>query len=624
MIAHDWKGYSLSIYHFNIQYVAGSEKAYHTLVTKSFRPFLDFYMHYPQFKASCEIQGHFIAFMGRYYPDDLAKLVELVMHRQQIELVSVHYSDQIYLAYPRRDLEESMSINDETLARYGLKRGGTFFAQENFFGPGVIPIMKEFGYKVALLNSHYIRHYQGEISRVPFFERDGIYFLAGGGFTAADRQALGPGYETVPELAFDYWGDGELAFTKGSNYLPGHGPSETKRLKRLALYINRQKNGYKTDFCTTYIDDLLDIGVKPEPLPLFLDGSWNFPSYGGCYLWMGRYRVPWERDGHVRSDTFVTRTYILAAEALLSNLKSITPEIKKQIKMAWKHLLLAEVSDSTGQTPIPTEVQYSFMESGKGRDAALGIIGWAKKELSIDANAKVLVDCKNKTYHVLGQDDLVTFIKDESGNVVGLDAMEQDIGNLNISAWNLRKARLTIAKPVLGTLSSPSRNDITEYYCYLDYKGRPTRLLRNLIGIFRSNKNFKFHVNYDRHFSNYVGFTVPLHEDRIIASLALAEDQVADHSFDEFKINETIGKTFLPLPNGLVGIGEDVYLIKHNMHGNTHIAVTIDLMNKTIGFLQDGPPTRMRSSWKFSIVKGPRDKVLERANEINVYPKIVV
>nr|MDO8114838.1 hypothetical protein [Candidatus Sigynarchaeota archaeon] len=618
------KGMSLSIYHFNLQYVAGSEKSYHVLITKSFRPFLDFYMAYPQFKASCELQGHMVAFMARYYPDDLAKLVELVMRRKQIELVSVHYSDQIYLAYPRRDLEESMRINDETLNRYSLKRGGTFFAQENFFGPGVIDVMKEHGYKVALLNRHYLRHYQGELQPVPYYERNGVYFLPGGGFSAKSKQQADQSFDNVPDLVFDYWGDGELAFTKGTNYLPGHGPSDAKRLQRLALYIRRHKAGIKTAHCTTYVECLQELGIKPEPLPVVLDGSWNYPSYGGVYLWMGRYRLPWERDGHIRSDTFVTRAYNLAAEALLSSVDRVAPDIAVKLKMAWKHLMLAEVSDSTGQTPNRTEVKYSFMESELGRAAAVVIIAWAKSKLGIDAGAKVFIDTKSKKYQVLSHDDFISYIKDESGDVTSMNAMYREIGDLHVSTWNIKNSRLTIAKPAGWTKGSTFRNEISEYYMYMSYKGRPTCLLSNLLGIARSNGKFQYHEFYDRHFSNFVGFTVPLHQERIIASLALAEDQVADYSFEEFKIGETIGKTFLPLPNGLIGIGDDVYVIKHNLYGNTHIATTINLKEKTIGFLQDGPPSGMQSDWKFSIVKGPRNAVLQRANEINVWPRIIV
>ncbi len=615
------KGTSLSIYHFNLQYNAGNLKSYHVLITKSFVPFLDFYLKYPVFKASCEIQGHAIAFMARFYPDELEKLRKLVMDRKNIDLVSVHYSDQVYLAYPRRDLEQSMRVNDEVLEKYGLRRGGTFFAQENFFGPGAIPVMKQNGYSVALLNRHYLRHYQGELPSVPYYERDGVFFLVGGGFTARDKERArasgGQAYDDVPELVFDYWGDGELAFTQGNNYFPFHGPSEKKRLKRLALYIDRHKNGYITDSCTSHVERLQEMGVKPEPLPLLLDGSWNYPTYGGVYLWMGRYRLPWERDGYVRSHTFRTRAKILATEALLSHVKGVPRHVSKKLGIAWKHLLLAEVSDSTGQTPVITEVRYSFNESNLAREYAREVVEFTKSNLGLGAKTRVLVDCSAKTYETLDQAALVHHLKGLDGESSSLDSLRDDIPAFNPTTWNMKRACFSIRKAV-GTRAP------TEYYLDIEFKGRPTRLLSRVLGIARTNNNFTYHEKFDAHFSNYVGFTVPLAGRAITFCPALMEDAPVEVRLDDLKTDETIGKTFLPLPNGLLGIGDDTYIVKHNLHGNTHIAATIDIKRGTVGFIQDGPPSDLTSNWKFSIMKSTLETALHRANELNVFPKVLL
>ncbi|MFX0102659.1 MAG: hypothetical protein ACFFCS_24040, partial [Candidatus Hodarchaeota archaeon] len=485
MSANNPKGLSLSIYHFNLQYNAGNEKSYHVLIEKSFVPFLDFYLDNPKFKASCEIQGHAIAFMARFYPEELEKLVELVMEREQIELVSVHYSDQVYLAYPRRDMEESIKVNDETLARYGLKRGGTWFAQENFFGPGAIPIMKRHGYKVALLNRHYLRHYQGDnLPRVPYYERNGIFFLIGGGFSARDKERADGEYKNIPELVFDYWGDGELAFTQGNVYFPFHGPSEKKRLKRLYLYTKRHRDGYVTEYCTKYVDLLQEMGVKPEPLPLVLDGSWNFPSYGGTYLWMGRYRLWWEKDGYVRVHTFETRKRLLAVEILLQQLDNIPSDIQIKLRMAWRHLLLAEVSDSTGQTPVVTEVKYSISESNLSRKYIGEILPWVKQQLGFSNEDKILVDALEKSIHQMGKQDVLDFIRDTSGKPSSLDAFNNDFPDVTITTSNLKKAKFSFRKPVPFGEVADFRKDLDERYFYLDFKGRPSRFIPRLLSFF--------------------------------------------------------------------------------------------------------------------------------------------
>ncbi|MHA1791061.1 MAG: hypothetical protein ACTSVI_00365 [Promethearchaeota archaeon] len=617
------KGYSLSIYHFNLQYNAGNEKSYHILIKKSFRPFLDFYLKYPQFKASCEIQGHAIAFMARHYSKELDKLVTLVMDRKQIELVSVHYSDQVYLAYPRFDLEYSMDINDEILENHGLKRGGTFFAQENFFGPGVIPVMKKHGYKVALLNKHYLRHYQGEIPQTPYFERDGIFFLSGTGYKNANGEndeLLSKKDVQIPELIFDYWGDGELAFTRGNNYFPFHGPSEKKKLKRLALYINRHKNGYKTEFCTKYVEVLQDKKIKPEPLPIVLDGSWNYPSYGGVYLWMGRYRFWWEKDGYVRSHTYKTREMLLAANTMLNELKNPPEYFKNQYKLGWKHLLLAEVSDSTGQSPVPTEVKYSFMESNKARTIAKNIISWAKNKLGYEKDSKLLINTKDNSITLLDNEQLKEVLNNNKGTPSSLKKLKEDIGDLGMQVFNMKRLTFKITKRPINE-NDPSH---VEYYFNLDFQGKPTRFLTRLLSIIRQNTNFSYHQKYDEHFSNYVGISFKWLENKFIFSPALMEESIQEIPTSQFKILDTIGKTFLPLPNGLIGLGNDIYIIKHNNHGNTHIAATLDLKKMSIGFIQDGPPSQLKSRWKFSIIKTNKKDAVNRAIEINVLPKIII
>lgn len=607
------RGASLSVYHFNLQYNAGNLKSYHVLIQKSFRPFLDFYMTYPMFKASCEIQGHAVAFMARFYPEELEKLRTLVMDRKQLELVSVHYSDQVYLAYPRRDLVESMRINDETLARYGLARGGTFFAQENFFGPGVVPVMRDNGYRVALLNRHYLRHYQGDLPACPFYEKDGVYFIPQG----RSQPVEGPGGLAVPGLTFDYWGDGELAFTRGNNYFPFHGPSETKRLKRLALYIGRHKDGFQTMHCTDYIDWLLDLGVKPEPLPPVLDGSWNYPSYGGVYLWMGRYRLPWERDGYVRSGTFRARALLLAAEILARQAHgdALPPATAIDMTMAWKHLLLAEVSDSTGQTPVPTEVKYSFMETKLARKRAARVIASAKAALGIEPGTKVLVDTAAGTVDPLTPAALVSHLEAEQGIPSSLQSLATTFPGVAFSALGMKRCKVSVrARPGGG---------LHEHLLHLEFRGRPTRVLARIMSIARSNANFPYHAWYNTHFANLAGISFKLLEPRLVFSPALLEDEILDMPLDAFRIHETTGLTYLPLPNGLLGLGKDTYIIKHNLHGNTHIAATIDVKKHAAGFIQDGPPSELRSSWTFSLVRGDRAAALARANELNVRPRVV-
>ena len=369
---------------------------------------------------------------------------------------------------------------------------------------------------------------------------------------------------------------------------------------------------------------LQEIGVKPEPLPLVLDGSWNYPIYGGVYLWMGRYRLWWEKDGYVRSHTFETRKKLLAIETLLQQVNKVPGEFRKKLRMAWRHLLLAEVSDSTGQTPVITEVKYSFSESNLARKYIDEILPWIKEKLGFGGGKKILVNTMEKSIHQVSDQDILAYVQDESGRPSSFDTFNERFPGVEITTSNLKKAKFSFREPVVFNEVKDFRKDLDEMYFYLDFKGRPSRFVPRVLSFVRQNNNFKFHEKYDRIWANYVGFTVPLLEEKLIFSPALMEDILFENDLSEFNINETLGKTFLPLPSGLIGLGNDVYLLKHNDYFNTHIAATVNFRKKHVGFLQDCPPSQLKSRWKFSFVKGPRDAVIKRANQLNVHPRVLL
>jgi len=80
--------------------------------------------------------------MAERHPGVLSKLRQLV-DAGQAELVSFHWSDQLFLAYPRRDLEVSHALMAEVWERTGLSPSGTVFCQEGQFGEGLAPFGAE-------------------------------------------------------------------------------------------------------------------------------------------------------------------------------------------------------------------------------------------------------------------------------------------------------------------------------------------------------------------------------------------------------------------------------------------------------------------------------------------------
>ena len=149
MRAADTHMYALALFHFNIQYVAGgliglfneplqpwmtgwevsAEDLEDQIVTESFEPILDLYLSHPGWGVDIELQGYFIEVLAERHPQVLEKLRTLVLSGQG-ELVSFHYSDQLFIAYSREDLERSQAVNRDVFERYDIPLSGTVFCQE--------------------------------------------------------------------------------------------------------------------------------------------------------------------------------------------------------------------------------------------------------------------------------------------------------------------------------------------------------------------------------------------------------------------------------------------------------------------------------------------------------------
>jgi hypothetical protein len=648
----NYEKYSMSIYHFNLQYMAGSRSAYFKLVKASLQPFLKFFNEFPHWKASLELQGHMIGFLGRHFPEDLS-LLQKLNSRGQIELVNVHYSDQIYLAYPYRDMQESCKLNTEIFTKYGLKRSGVFFAQENFFGEGAEKFMYENNYHIALLNQHFYNLHHNEHPFAPYYTYKRVDALIKGshGFIAPD------GSENINvNQVFSYWDDGELAFARGNNYMPGYGPSPEAYQNHIWKYKKLQKKGYQMVSVEDYINRMKELKLTPYKLGPVTDGSWNMPYYGGVYLWMGTYRLPWERDGDIRSLTYQVRNILLSTESTITWCKEhglkIAAEIYIDLKMAWKHLLLAEVSDSTGQTPVLVEVHYSEKESADCQRYCKKIIQRLAEECKaqtitnfplnkyIDTKTATISD-SNPIYE--GKQCCSNFNKPPNDNYK-LNTINQQSKTVNADFQpipiskvseliggkiNLIRVRKNSVK--FSAYMSPLPGEIKEgSHVVLDinWKSLPTYFVNRVMAFFRTDKYKTFTPLYDRNIGNYAGLIFPLHGEQLIYCPALMEDDPKIYNFNEFDSK----RFWLPLPNGLIGLGNDVYLIKHNAYGNTHIATTVNLdkqfinggsTGKTVSLMTlNAPHTKFK--WRFSIFKGSIKDAAVLANKINVNPVVQI
>jgi hypothetical protein len=252
---------------------------------------------------------------------------------------------------------------------------------------------------------------------------------------------------------------------------------------------------------------------------------------------MGKYAFPWEEDYTLITGNWTTRSCLLAFERKYGEL------YPDKVEEAWRHMLEAEVSDSTGWRPVPAEIEYTKNHA----DAVLAII--QSVDPSLLSNAWTRPDLTPET----------------SGPV-----------NIQING--------TLKKKEIKWYSFPGQDDVWV----------ADITLKKFILICPGLVSIDF--PYDSDFIEY--------------SPAMLENEVRTISIDEIKHNPI----HLGIPNGLVGLGDGIYVIRDNNYGV--LAAKIDIDGKKISY-QALNPTECEIRMRFYIIKGDPQIALTWANMIN-------
>src|SRR3954452_14343120 len=91
----------------------------------------------------------------------LAKLRGLA-ETGQVELVSFHYSDQLFMAFPREDWARSVALTRATFAAQGLPLSTTVFCQEGQAGMGMAAAMAGAGYETLVWPKNLFSYQRGD------------------------------------------------------------------------------------------------------------------------------------------------------------------------------------------------------------------------------------------------------------------------------------------------------------------------------------------------------------------------------------------------------------------------------------------------------------------------------
>ena len=387
--------FALAILHFNLQYVAGgmtgfgvvsddrtAEQVEDQIIKESFEPVLDLFMAHPTWGHDLEMQGYMLEVIAARHPAVLAKLQTLT-GRGQIEVISFHYADQLFLAFPRLAWDHSASLNRAAFANNHVPLSGAVFCQEGQAGFGMAGAMKDNGYDVLVWPKNLFSYQLGDATMPQPLYAFGDRVM----ITSRDLQApIGPGGDTV-DLQWSFVDDGELLATGGQNpYFPTIFVKSDKAVKAYeAKLAGLEAGGYSVSTVSTYVKALRAILPSPPPAPPLLDGTWQPNSTDGIHKWMGGRGVFFrdERDNDVRSLQALAQRELTVAEAMTKRAGGVPQEVSD----AWRLLALGEVSDASGINPFRGEVEYGIAHAAEALRIAREVIASTKARLGLAAGA---------------------------------------------------------------------------------------------------------------------------------------------------------------------------------------------------------------------------------------------
>ncbi|MSP62216.1 MAG: hypothetical protein EXR72_18165 [Myxococcales bacterium] len=560
--------FALSVFHFNVQYVAGGmvgftpqpsaefdrdERAIEDqIIVESFEPLLDLFLAHPTWGADLEMQGYMLDVMAERHPQILEKLRTLAQ-KGQVDVPSFHYSDQLFLAYPREDWARSAALTRETFARHKVPLATTVFCQEGQAGPGMAAAMKEYGYKTLVWPKNLFSYQHGD-ARAPA----PVYRFGEVAMITSQGGKWESGADSV-DVAWTFVNDGELLATGDVNpYFPGQFKKSAPAVAEYEAGLAKlSAAGYQITTVAKYMEAIATVVPKADAPPL-LDGTWQPGTTDGVLRWLGgRGLWPEERDNDVRTLGALAHRELIAAETI-ARVSGI--EAGQEIAGGFRLLALGQVSDATGINPFRGEVEYGLAHFAEVLRIAREVIVRGRTALG----AKVV-------------------------------AIDTRFGMVLPDPPAPAAATETTA-PIALEVSAEGRS-VAE---------RWTRV---------SDGNYRVELRFGAGEERAISVGFPGAMGDIVYTPGLAEAPVhvprGAFQFSRFQ---------LALTDGLIGLGGGRYAIKDQ--ARVHLAARIERAVGDVLFLDETTPPGEATVWVFHLVEGSEADAAAVARGLNVTPTV--
>ncbi|MFA6032848.1 MAG: hypothetical protein WC889_08125 [Myxococcota bacterium] len=603
------KKFALSMFHFNEQYVAGGldtvmkdgtrvvfgglenfkgwteRKLDDWYITQTFEPTLDMYLRHPSWKADIEFQGYLLELIAAKYPAVLEKL-RIGAATGQLELVSIHYSDQLFVAFPRADLQKSVDLTKDIFGWNCVPLSPVVFNQEGEDGEGKHAFMAQNGYTTDVYPTNLFLYYHQGLSRAPWYHSRGVDVVVGpGDGYRSDLPFVFEKFEPSGiEVTWTFYDDGDLmAFPPDPYFAPFANKDDIAA--NIAAYerklMDLESKGYKITSVGDFTAHLRAQGVEKPPLPPVIDGSWQPIDTQSIWRWLGgRSLAPYaskECDNTVRSLNYRARTDCAAAQILLGELKKrgkADQAVESAMLTAWKELMLGEVTDATGITPWEGEFNYGIVHSDNAQAAAAKVVAaWQKASGWLHTKVDISAGTVEK-----------------------------------VAAIPTPEPPILAQAPFDVTVDAPTRTTSLNWY----EAGTDAYTIELAFGPSADPTG-------EDAPSCVVTLTLPRYEESFIYSPALLDDEVVSIPISTFSYQAPTA--YLPLANGLVGLGNGWWVVKDARVVN--IAATYPIGgDHVIRFVDATADPVSGDVWKFHVIKGDESAALEISRRINTAPVV--
>ena len=566
--------YALSMFHFNIQYVCGGLEgivkglspipsweltAIETedmIVEESFEPMVDLLMNHPTWSLTFEMQGYFLDVLADRHPDVLTNLRNLAK-AGRAEVVSFHYSDQLFIGYPYEDWKRSVEWTIDTFTKHDIPLSKAVFCQEGQASPGMKQAMEDYGYEVMVWPKNLWKYQHGDFDADPYYTFGNIKMVAG---AKGVSDAVNGVYMT-----WTFFGDGELLATNDWDpYFPWffkHSPTAVAEYEDKLQSLEDQ--GYVIGAVADYVEALETAAIAPSTPPDLMGGTWQPDSTDGTHRWMGGSGL-WgfdERDNFVRTIGATAHRELLAAETMN---QTASLNKRNELDHAWRLLALGQVTDATGINPFRGEIEYGIAHLAEATRIATEIIEEGKVALAF-GTAKI----------------------DTSAGTVTDEGPPSD--------------PVEVAAPIAIDMEVTGR-DVTETW----YEVSTDPQVYKLVLTFSARDEINFHK---------IMVLFPGTAGPIEYSPGLMDEEVVSYNRAQFVFQHF----YLPLSNGLIGLGGGQYLIKDMTY--CHLSPQIHTANPDLIFRDETAGYIDAHKWVFYLVEGQAD-ALDFALNLNVTPTL--